>query len=221
MFKAGSALGVEALFARPFCARYSGMVVRGLCACLLLAMAATGCGASQGPWVWVWELPPQKAEPPRIKPGDTLQVTVRNQAAMSGQLKVQPNGTYVQPQLGAVVVTGLTEQEASARVAKLLEGVLVRPEVNVAIAIPGDNRLSVIGEVTTNGRVQLRPEDGMLELLSQVGGLTQFADHDGIYLIRKSGKATLRVRFDYDRLVVGDPKSIGFKLLDGDVVTVK
>ena len=169
----------------------------------------------------MWELPPQKAEPPQIKPGDTLEVTVRNQANMSGQKKVQPNGTYVQPQLGAVLVTGLTEAQASAKLAQMLKGVLVKPEVNVAIAIPGDNRLAVIGEVQSNGRVLLKPQDGMLELLAQVGGLTQFAASDGIYLIRKSGKTPLRVRFDYDRLVVGDPKSIGFKLQDGDVVTVK
>ena len=197
------------------------MVVRALTASLLVSLWAMGCGASTGPWVWVHELPPQPPEPPRIKPGDTLQITVRDQASMSGQQRVQPNGTYVQPQLGAVVVMGLTEAEASARLAQLLKGVLVSPQVNISIAIPGNNRISVIGEVTTSGRVELRPEDSMLELLSQVGGLTQFADHDGIFLIRKSGKSALRVRFDYDRLVVGDPKSIAFKLRDGDVVTVK
>lgn len=188
---------------------------------LAFVLLMSGCSGAQSPWVWVHELPPQKATAPVIKPGDTLQVTVRNQASISGQLKVQPNGTYVQPQLGAVAVEGLTEVQASARLAKLLEGVLVNPQVNISIAQPGDNRLAVLGEVKTAGRVALRPEDGMLELLSQVGGLSEFADHDGIYLIRKTGTTALRVRFDYDRLLVGDPKAIGFKLRDGDVVTVK
>lgn len=197
------------------------MVVRVLVTSMVLGLWTMGCGAAQGPWIWVFELPPQPQEAPQIKAGDTLQVTVRDQTPMSGQFRVQPNGTYVQPQLGAVVVAGLTEAQASARLAQLLEGVLLKPEVNVAIAIPGNNRLSVIGEVENAGRVELRPEEGMLELLAQVGGLTQFADHDGIYLIRKAGKTPLRIRFDYDRLVVGDPKSIGFRLRDGDVVTVK
>ena len=196
------------------------MVVRALAASMWL-ITLVGCGASQGPWIWVHELPPQPPEVPRIKPTDTLQVTVRNQPSMSGQQRVQPNGTYVQPQLGAVVVTGLTEAQASARLAQLLKGVLVKPEVNIAIAIPGNNRLSVLGEVTTNGRVEMRPDDGMLELLAQVGGLTQFADPSGIYLIRKDTQKPLRVRFDFNRLLVGDPKSVGFKLRDGDVVTVK
>ena len=183
----------------------------------------SGCGGVKGPWVWVHDLPPQPKQTSRIKSGDTLQITVRGQSSMSGQQKVQPNGTYVQPQLGAVVVSGLTEREASTRLAKLLaEGrVLVDPQVNVSISIPGDNRLSVIGEVRNAGQVAVRPEDGMLELLAKVGGLSQFADTDDIYLIRKTNAEPLRVRFDYDRLVVGDPKSIGFKLRDGDVVTVK
>ena len=197
------------------------MVARALVASFLLSLFSVGCGGAQGPWIWVWELPPQPPEAPRIKPGDTLEITVRNQTAMSGQKKVQPNGTYVQAQLGAVLVAGLSEAQASARLAQMLKGVLVKPEVNISIAIPGDNRLSVIGEVQTSGRVTLRPEDGMLELLALVGGLSQFADGDGIYLIRKGGKTPLRVRFDYDRLVVGDPKSVGFKLRDGDIVTVK
>lgn len=200
------------------------MVLRALCTGIVFTLAslsAAGCGVAQAPWIWVWELPPQPELPPRIKAGDTLQVSVKDQDAMSGQIKVQPNGTYLQPQLGAVMVSGLTEAEASARLAKLLKDILVKPQVNIVISIPGQNRLSVIGEVATSGRVELRPDDGMLELLAQVGGLSQFADSDGIYVIRKNGATPLRVRFDYDRLIVGDPKSIGFKLRDGDVVTVK
>ena len=197
------------------------VVVRSLAVSLLAGVFGMGCAGSQGPWIWVHELPPQAREAPRIKAGDTLRVTIRDQGTMSGDFKVQPNGTYVQPQLGAVAVVSLTEKRAAARLAQLLKGVLVDPQVNVAIAVPGNNRLSVIGEVTRSGRVELSPDGGMLELLALVGGLTQFADRSGIYVIRKTGKSSLRVRFDYDRLVVGDPQSVAFKLRDGDIVTVK
>ncbi|MEL7370438.1 MAG: polysaccharide biosynthesis/export family protein, partial [Myxococcota bacterium] len=178
--------------------------MRSIAASLVLGLFAAGCASGPGQWVWVWDLPPARAESPRIKPGDTLQITVRNQQSMSGQAKVQPNGTYVQPQYGAVSVAGMNEAEATQQLKTLLKGVLVNPRATIAIAVPGNNRLAVIGEVRNNGRVELRPEDGMLELLAQVGGLTQFADKDGIYLIRKSGDRPLLVRFDYNRLARGE-----------------
>ena len=62
-----------------------------------------------------------------------------------------------------------------------------------------------------------RPE---LFLNAQGGGLTEFADEDDIYVVRKYPSLT-RIRFRYQDLVGGVGKSVTFVLRDGDVVVVE
>lgn len=184
-----------------------------------ILLAGSGCGTVVGPWSWVQDLGDSTINQ-KIVPGDVIAVSVAGQAQMSGTFPVRPDGTYTQPMVGPLMVSGMLPAAAAAMLTQRLNGVVVKPVVNISVSTPAGVNVSVVGEVRTPGAVELRPNESMLEVMARAGGLTEYGDKSGIYVIRQRPKY-LRVRFDYDRILGGDPKTLAFKLRDGDVVVVE
>lgn len=184
-----------------------------------LGLSLTAC-APAAPYVWVNELPPESAiDPQLLRPGDKVQVVVYGQETLSGEFEVRPGGDLVLPVAGRVRAAGLTAAALAQQVTRQLDGKLVAPQVTVVLAsrrVPG---VSVLGEVRTPGRFELREGEGILDALARAGGLTPFADPDEVYLIRKGHDR--RIRFRYDDLIAAKPVSVRFPLMDGDVVVVE
>jgi polysaccharide export outer membrane protein len=184
---------------------------------LLLLAALAGC--KHYPYTWVQELPIE-AESPAIQPGDTLAVTVRNQAQMSGEFLVRANGAYAQPVVGEIRVQGMTCDEISRRLTDALGGIVQNPVVTVSVATVRQLRISVLGEVHTQGTVQVPYGEGVLGAIARAGGLTEYADPDAIFVLREKPKR-MRIRFTFTNLTRGDEHSDAFKLRDGDLVIVE
>lgn len=186
---------------------------------LALSLSLSAC-ATDGPYVWVDKLSANELKPPpyRVQPGDRLVVNVWNQQPLSGEVLVRPDGNITMPLVGDVFVYNMTPPQASAEIAKRLNGMVVEPNVAVALTSNRDATVSVVGEVQTAGSFDLRPGEGVLEVLARAGGLSEFADKSRIFVVRKS--ENLRVRFSYDKLAHADGAAVKFMLQDGDVVVV-
>lgn len=189
-------------------------------AVFFLAFGALGsaCSASL-PFVWVHDLPADN-EPDRIRVGDQISVVVKNQKQLTGEFNVGTQGTYVQPLVGPIRVAGATPPEIAKRLAERLEGIVVEPLVAVTIVKYADLTIGVLGEVNKAGSLTVPYGTNMLDLMARVGGLTQFADQSAIYVIRAKPRP-VRIRFEYDYLIGGDPRSLDFRLRDGDIVHVE
>jgi polysaccharide biosynthesis/export protein len=182
-----------------------------------LLVLVTACGGS-GAYVWASELPASPANAvPRIRSGDRVQVAVAGQETMSGEFEVRPAGDLLLPVVGRMSAAGLSAPELAQQIKTRLTGVLADPHVTVVIALRRAANVSLLGEVRTPGRFELREGEGILEALARGGGLTPFADEDRIFVVRKGLPS--RVRFRFRDLVAG--RSNGFELLDGDVVVVE
>lgn len=199
--------------------RHKRWVLRGAAYALGMALASAGC-ASSAPFTWVGNLPAEEASTPVIQPGDQISVVVRKHAELWGTFPVHNNGYYVQPLVGHIPVAGLTPQQAAERVAKSVRGIATDPEVSVAIATPRPIQVSVLGEVNTSGRFEIQPTQSVLDVLALAGGLSEYAKSDQIYVIRRS-PSVVRVRFRYEDLTAGDPRSVTFLLRQGDVIVVE
>ncbi len=196
--------------------------VVGLGALLSLGLAtAAGC-AHPNSFVWVEDYANQVPPPAefRFAVDDELAVAVWNQPQLSGAHRVRNDGMITLPLVGDVAVAGLTTEGAAAQIAAGLEGLVVEPKVTVELLARAAPQVTVAGEVRNPGRLALRPQDGVLELLAQAGGLTEFADRDGIYVLRRDSGVT-RVRFRHQQLLGGDPGALAFQLRDGDVIVVE
>lgn len=188
--------------------------------CSVLVVGAS-CAPPQ-PFVWASRLgkPEEQSAVYRIAAGDEIYVLVSDQQALSGTFVVGPDGGYIQPVVGNVPVAGLTPKEAAQQLTARLAGILVRPQVTIAVTKRRPIRVSVIGEVQKPGRFELPFDDGILAALASAGGLTEFADDDSIYVVRREPHL-LRIRFRLRDLAGPEAISARFRLNDSDVVVVE
>jgi polysaccharide biosynthesis/export protein len=188
---------------------------------VLCALTAAGCRA-HGSFVPVEEFaaPPQDAEY-HIGPGDLLSVRVWNQDAMSNpRARVRDDGMISVPFLQDVEVAGTTPAELSQRLQARLKAYVVNPVVTVTVEEIRPLRVSVLGKVTRPGQYELERGAGVLAALAAAGGLNDYADRDGIFVLRAgaAGKSPMRIRFRYAALTGGDRPAAAFQLRGGDIV---
>lgn len=192
-------------------------------ACLMMvALGVFWAGCSSPAFVWYHEVPPKAfdARLADIKPGDKISVFVEGQDSLSGQFDVTTSGDYAQPLVGSIKVAGLSPDNAAKHIAAAIGKFVQNPVVQVGIAVPGPNRITVLGEVTEPGLLTLAYDQTLLEAIASAGGLTPFADEDSIFVVRLRPKAQ-RIRFKYSALVQPDVRATGFSLEDGDTIFVE
>lgn len=185
-----------------------------------VAFALSGCGTT-GPYVWADSLPAQAGEGDAvtISDGDVIQVRVFNQDPLSTRERVRSDGKIAMPVIGEVMARGKRPAELAKEIQGRLKSVIVAPSVTVTLEQAADLKVSVLGEVRNSGIFQLDPGSNVLVALAAAGGLSDYADSDKIFVIRKS--LPQRVRFRYKDLRSADPKSVKFTLQPGDVVVVE
>jgi polysaccharide export outer membrane protein len=181
-----------------------------------------GSCAPPQPFVWASRLPPtdEKTSAFRIGPGDEIYVLVADQQALSGAFTMGPDGSYVQPVVGNISLNGLTTKEATQQLTGRLSGILVRPQVTVSVTKRRPIRVSVLGQVQKPGRFELPYDESLLSAIANAGGLTEFADEDSIYVVRRDPHL-LRIRFRLRDLAAPEAVSARFRLNDSDVVVVE
>jgi polysaccharide export outer membrane protein len=191
---------------------------------LLVVLLLTACGPG-GAWVWVQDLPKQPStrdvDGYRLAIGDTVSVRVFGQENLSTKSRVRPDGKMAIPIVGDVQFRGRKPSEISAELEAEMKAYVVTPHVTVTVEESQAFTVTVIGEVVRPATVTVDPSAGVLQALAAAGGLSEFADRDRIFVLRKlDGRPTLRVRFTFDELKQADPASVGFTLSPGDVVVV-
>jgi polysaccharide export outer membrane protein len=163
----------------------------------------------------------EDAKPPpyKLAGGDRVIINVWNQPAMSGEVLVRSDGNISLPLVGDVPVAGLSPPMASVEIAKRLNGLVVDPHVVISLAGGRESTCNVTGEVRQGGSFPIKAGDGVLELIARAGGLSEFADRNDIYVVRK--RDGVRIRFSYDRLMRADGPAAKFQLQDGDTIIVE
>lgn len=194
-------------------------IVRALLASALVGWAL-GCGPS-GKYVWVNERPHEPAQDRvTIGAGDLIEVHIYGDEQSSTTGRVLDDGTLTMPLLGPVKVAGHRPEDLAAHLMQQLKQFIASPNVTVVIR-ESVVSVSVIGEVRAAQTVKLVAPAGVLEALAEAGGLTEFADGSCIFVLRKQGKSTARIRFSYDDLVQAEPVASAFQVKTGDVLVVE
>ena len=195
------------------------MRIREVCLAMSLGLCAYG-GA--GHYVWAKDLPTAAtAHEYLIAADDLISIRVVNQDSMSTHARVRTDGRIALPLLGDVEVRGKTPSSLRAELEARLKEYIVAPSVTVNVEEVAPVMVSVLGEVAHPGVVKLDPNASVAEALAGAGGLTDYANRDRIFVVRREQKDPLRVRFTFDGLEGSDPAAIRFGLRRGDVVVVE
>ena len=156
----------------------------------------------------------------RIGPEDVLDVTLWNQPDLARIVPVRPDGRISLPLVNEVVVSGLTSQQLRDVLIEKFTPFVPNPEVSIIVREIHSFKVSVLGNVRTPGRFELKSRATVLDALALAQGLTEFAERRRIVVLRHEGALLKRIRFDYDDSVSESGTSPALFLRPGDTVFV-
>jgi polysaccharide export outer membrane protein len=156
----------------------------------------------------------------RVGAEDVIDIVVWNNAPLSRTVAVRPDGMISLPLINDVQAAGLTPLEIREVIRTRLADFIEAPEVSAIVKEIRSSRVSVVGEVKTPGRYELKGRTTVLELLAWAGGLTEFGSRTRIVILRGSGSTTQRIPFNYNKALSANGAHANILLESGDVVVV-
>jgi len=155
-----------------------------------------------------------------VQAGDTLQVSVWKEPDLTGEVLVRPDGALSFPLAGEVQAAGHTVEEIRKTLQTRFAKYIPDPVVTVVVRKADGSRIFVMGKVNRPGDFALiRPID-VMQALSLAGGVTPYADVNGIRILRRAGSQQQVFRFRYDDVRKGKDLSQNILLQSGDTVVV-
>lgn len=170
--------------------------------------------AAPGAWA-------QQAPDYVLNPGDQVEIAVWKEPDLTKTVIVRPDGKFSFALVGEVVAAGRTISQVQTEVASRLQKYIPEPVVTAAVTNLEGNRIYVIGQVTKPGSYPMNPRLNVLQALTVAGGMTPFANLDGIIVLRTGAGGKQRVLpFRYGDVSKGRNLEQNAPLEAGDVVIV-
>ena len=157
---------------------------------------------------------------------DVLEIAVWNNPTVTRTVPVRPDGKISLPLVDDIQAAGLTAMELRQRLTKALIPYIPTPSVSVIVREVHSFKVTVIGQVKTPGRYELKDRATVLDVLALAGGLTDYAARDRIVVLRQDTSNTRRIKFQYQNLgsaTKHEQKDAGqdnFCVRPGDIVFV-
>lgn len=197
------------------------MMKRSALAVVVAALA--GCYTPGGAFLPVNEYTMSTNAEYVISTGDVLQVRVFQQENVSSRVRVRADGKVSLPFVNDWVAAGKTPSVLALELQSRLKDFINNPVVTVSLEESRPLSVSVVGEVIRPSLVTLEPGAGVLQAIAAAGGLTDFAQREGIFVLRKPGPdvAPQRIRFTWEALTRGETKAARFVLVPQDVIVAE
>jgi len=193
---------------------------RLLVSALALAMSIAAARPALGQ-----QTPPVEADAQYIiGPEDVLDIAVWSNPDVSRTVPVRPDGMISLPLLNDVRASGLSPMQLRGWLTTALEKYMPSPLVSVIVREVHSFKVSVIGEVKTPGRYELRSRTTVLDVLAMAGGLSQYASRARITILRREGDQVREVPYDFEKITAkAGPRAAAqqnFCVQPGDIIVV-
>lgn len=153
-----------------------------------------------------------------IGPEDVLYVHVWKEETLSRTVPVRIDGKISLPLIDEIEAAGLTPLQLKENLINRFREFVDIPNVSVIVMEANSFRVFVSGYVKLPGVVRLRAETSILQLISMVGGFTEWANQKKVLILRKENGKEKRITVNCKRIV--DGKDPNFILKSGDTVIV-
>ncbi len=193
---------------------------------LLLAFILSGCSSNS-------TLPSATLHPSNtvninsykylIGSGDVLNIFVWRNPEVSGSFVVRPDGMITTSLVEDIKVTGKTPTELARSIEEILATYLRDPIVTVTVANfvgPFSEQIRVIGEASQPQAINYTQHMTLLDVMIQVGGLTEFADGNDAVLIRIESGRQKQYQIMVDKLLKDGEISANVDMLPGDIIII-
>lgn len=158
-----------------------------------------------------------------IGSGDMLQVFVWNEPELSVTVPVRPDGRVSTPLIEDIVAVGKTSTQLAREMEQVLSEYIRSPVVNVIVQrFVGTfgSQIRVLGQVVRPGAVPYREGMTLLDVISEVGGLTKFAAGNRARLVRTVDGRSRESRVRLNDLLNRGRIEENVPMQPGDIVVV-
>lgn len=148
-----------------------------------------------------------------LRPGDALEIHLFALPETPTVYTVRADGAFFHPVIGDVIANGRTVTEVETDLKARFARELRNPSFRIGIYNLAPIQVTVIGEATRPGRVDISPGSTILDVMAAAGGVSQKGDDDSVIVIR--GEEQMPVELD--------PPPAGekaFAMKAGDIVYV-
>ncbi|HTT13515.1 MAG TPA: XrtA/PEP-CTERM system exopolysaccharide export protein [Burkholderiaceae bacterium] len=165
-------------------------VLRSVCGFVfaLTSLLLVACGTSNPP-------APVSAATPQyrylIGPLDTVNIIVWRNPELSTTVPVRPDGRISTPLVEDLPALGRSPSDLARDIEKALSKFIRDPIVTVVLTAfqgPYTEQIRIIGEAAKPQAISYRQNMTLLDVMIQVGGLTDFADGNAAVLVRGTEK---------------------------------
>ncbi|MEJ2403372.1 MAG: polysaccharide export protein [Candidatus Thiodiazotropha sp.] len=158
-----------------------------------------------------------------IGPGDTLNVFVWGDQELTTDVVVRPDGLITTPLVEDLPASGKTPTELARDLEARLSRFVKNPKVTVSVRqFVGryTEQVRVVGQASQPQSIPFREGMTLLDVIIEVGGLTEFASGNKATIVRKVGKETKQYRVRLDDLIRDGDISANVKMMPGDVLII-
>jgi polysaccharide export outer membrane protein len=158
-----------------------------------------------------------------IGPGDNLNVFVWRNEELSQSIPVRPDGKISVPLVEDLQASGRTATELAREIEEVLSQFVKEPLVTVIVqGFIGvyDEQIRVVGEATTPRALPYRTNMTILDVMIEVGGLTEFADGNKARLVRETGSGRLQAQIRLEDLLKDGDITANVPVAPGDIVII-
>ena len=177
-----------------------------------------------------WRLAAEQEEPSlslaptsdyRIGTGDLMNILVYGEPDLTAIARVSNEGFIHLPLIGRVEASGSTVPELKSRIeARLREGYLVHPDVQIILQEYKQDVVHLMGQVGTPGPYRVTHSDTLMGTISKAGGFTPIARRNKVKIIRRENGGSRVFYVDTRRITKEGHLQEDVLLMPGDVIVV-
>ena len=158
-----------------------------------------------------------------IGPGDTMEIFIWGNEELSTTVIVRPDGKFTTRLVEDMDASGKTStqlgRDIEAAYAEYVKHPVVSVIVNGFVGVP-DQQVRVVGEATEPRGVPYKKHMTLLDLMIDVGGMTEFAAGNQSVLIRTENNSLKSYGLRLDDLLREGDISANLNLMPGDIVII-
>lgn len=158
-----------------------------------------------------------------IGPGDGLSIHVWRNPELSVGVTVRPDGRLSMPLVEDLPATGKTPSQLARDIEEQLGVYIQGPIVTVVVQQffgPFSQQVRVVGEAASPQAIPYRANMTLLDVMIQVGGLTEFAAGDRATLVRFEDGEQREYGLKIESLLKDGDIQANVKILPGDVLII-
>lgn len=157
-----------------------------------------------------------------IGPGDVLKIFVLQNPDLSVEVPVRPDGKITTPLVPDMVAVGKTSTQLAHDMETVLKQYVRTPNVSIIVTHSNGvfSQVKVVGQAVSPRAVPYRNGMTVLDLVIQVGGLSQFAAGNRAKIVRTDGKTTREIKVRLDDLLNKGKIKDNVQLQPGDILVI-